>query len=137
MNQFRCEWSGCLAKSQYVFEATFAFTSACISYRIKECQDLLKQYEESGDPDIADHLIESLDAARRHHWEELTSQMNFTHSSQKSWALIRRIGAAQQPPKSTHPSVSTNAVAAHLIQVANASRLLMHRTTKFERQVRM
>jgi len=37
----------------------------------KECQDLLKQYEESGDPDIADHLIESLDAARRHRWEEL------------------------------------------------------------------
>ena len=25
----------------------------------EECQDLLRQYEESGDPDIADHLIES------------------------------------------------------------------------------
>jgi len=25
----------------------------------EECQDLLKQYEESGDPDVADHLIES------------------------------------------------------------------------------
>jgi len=32
----------------------------------EQCQDLLKQYEESGDPDIADHLIESLDAARQH-----------------------------------------------------------------------
>ena len=42
----------------------------------EECQDLLKQYEESGDPDIADHLIESLDAARQHRWEELTSKMN-------------------------------------------------------------
>jgi len=39
----------------------------------EECQDLLKQYEES------------LDLARRHHWEELTSKMNFTHSSRKSW----------------------------------------------------
>jgi len=38
----------------------------------EECQDLglLKQYEESGDPDIADHLIESLDVARRHRWED-------------------------------------------------------------------
>ena len=54
-------------------------------------QDLLKQYEDSGDPDIADHLVESLDAARRHRWEELTSKMNFTHSSRKSWALIRRL----------------------------------------------
>ena len=33
----------------------------------EKCQDLLKQYtEESGDPDIADQTIESLDAARRH-----------------------------------------------------------------------
>jgi len=71
---------------------------------------------------VANHLIESLDAARRHRWEELTSQTNFTHSSRKSYALIRRLGAAQQPPKSksTHPSVSANAVAAHLIQVAKA-----------------
>jgi len=46
--------------------------------------------------------------------------MNFTHSSQKNWALIRQLGAAQQPPKSTHPSVSANAVATHLIQVAKA-----------------
>ena len=98
----------------------------------EECQDLLKQYEESGDPDIADHLIDSLDAARQHRWEELTSKMNFTHSSWKSWALIHRLGAAQQPPKSTHPSVSANAVAAHLIQVAKAPH-----DKKFERQVRM
>ena len=49
----------------------------------EECQDLLKQYKESGDPDIADHLInsfdadhliESLDATHRHRWEELTSK---------------------------------------------------------------
>ncbi len=97
----------------------------------EECRVLLKQYEESGDADIADHLIESLDAARRHRWEELTSQMNFTHSSRKSWALIRRLGAAQQPPKSSHPPVSANAVAAHLIQVAKAPH-----NKKFERQVR-
>jgi len=97
-----------------------------------ECQDSLKQYEESGDPDIADHLIESLDVARWHRWEKLTSKMNFTHSSRKSWALICQHGAAQQPFKSTHPSVSANAVDAHLIQVAKAPH-----DKKFERQVRM
>jgi len=69
----------------------------------EECQDLLKQYEDSGDPDVTDHLIELLDAARQHHWEELTLKMSFTHSSRKSWALICRLGAAQQPPKSIHP----------------------------------
>jgi len=58
--------------------------------------------------------------------------MNFTHSSWKSWALIRRLGVAQQPPKSTHPSVSANAVATHFIQVAKAPH-----DKKFECQVRM
>jgi len=58
--------------------------------------------------------------------------MNFTHSSRKKWALIHWLGAAQQPPKSTHPSVSANAVATHLIQVAKA----LH-DKKFECQVRM
>jgi len=45
---------------------------------------------------------------------------------------MRRLGAAQQPPKSTHLSVSANALAAHLIQVAKAPH-----DKKFERQVRM
>jgi len=58
--------------------------------------------------------------------------MNFAHSNRKSWALIHRLGAAQQPPKSTYPSVSGNAVAAHLIQVSIAPH-----DKKFECQVRM
>jgi hypothetical protein len=85
-----------------------------------ECSALLKQYEESGDPDIADHLIESLDAARRQRWEESTAKMDYTRSSRKSWSLIRRLGAAQRPPKMNHPPVKANAVAAHLVKVAKA-----------------
>ncbi len=49
-----------------------------------ECQALLEEYEGSGNPDIADHLIESLDAARRSRSEESVEKLNFTHSSQKS-----------------------------------------------------
>ena len=30
----------------------------------EECQTLLQEYEDTGDPDITDHLIESLNAAR-------------------------------------------------------------------------
>jgi hypothetical protein len=85
-----------------------------------ECQALLRQYEESGDPDIADHLIESLDAARKTRWEESTTKLDLRRSSRKSWALIRRLGAAQRPPKKNHPPVTANAVAAHLVQVAKA-----------------
>jgi hypothetical protein len=96
-----------------------------------ECSALLTEFENSGDPDVADHLIDSLDAARRRRWEESTSQMDYTRSSRKSWALIRRLGAAQRPPKINHPPVKANAVASHLVQVAKAPR-----DKKFERQVR-
>ena len=86
----------------------------------EEYAALLDEYEKIGDPDIADHLIESLDAARRARWEETTAQMNFTHSNWKSWSLIRRIGVAQRPPKATRPPVSTNAIASHLVHVGKA-----------------
>jgi len=78
----------------------------------EECKALPEQYEASGDPDIADHLTESLDAARRVRWEESTANLNFTHSSRKwCWNLIHRLGAAQQPPVQSRPSVCPNAVA--------------------------
>jgi len=70
--------------------------------------------------DIADHLIEPLDAARRARWVGSTARMNFTHSSQKSWALLRRLGAAQRPPQSARPLISANKVASHLVQVPTA-----------------
>ena len=49
----------------------------------EEAAALLQQYEESGDPDIADNLIESLNAARRDRWEESTSQLNITLKQEK------------------------------------------------------
>lgn len=85
-----------------------------------ECAALLKQYEASGDPDIADHLIESLNAARCARWEKETANMDFTHSSRKSWNLLRRLGAAQQPPAPSRPLVKPNQVASHLLHVARA-----------------
>ena len=56
--------------------------------------------------------------------------MRYTNPRLLYFTLL--LGAAQQPPKSTYPSVSANAIAAHLIQVAKAPH-----DKKFERQVRM
>jgi len=58
-------------------------------------------------------VIESLDAA----WK---GKMDMTHSSRKAWALIQRFGAAERPPRKSGTPVRANAVAAHLIQVAQA-----------------
>jgi len=81
---------------------------------------------ESGHSDIADNLIESLNAARRDRWEESTSQLNFTHSSRKSWFLIRRLGAAQRPVQVSRPPVSANAVASHLVRVGKTPKVQKH-----------
>jgi len=86
----------------------------------EEAQTLQDKNEKSGDPDIADHLIESLDAARCARWEESTARMNYSHSSQKSWALLCQLGAAQRPPQSPRPPVSAYKVASHLVLVAKA-----------------
>jgi len=74
------------------------FRPTCLD---EECQDLQKQDEESGDPDIADHLIESLDAARRHRWEELTSKVNITHST--TTQVNTSISQLQCCCRSSHP----------------------------------
>jgi len=46
--------------------------------------------------------------------------MNFTKSNRKSSSLIRRLGAAQNPTRTSHPPVKADAVARHLHQVARA-----------------
>ena len=85
-----------------------------------ECQQLLEQYSNSGDPHIADHLVECLDNARRARWEEMTSSLDFTHSRRKGWNLICKLSSGQQLPSSTRPSVTPNAVASHLVKVGKA-----------------
>ena len=54
-------------------------------------------------------------------WKETMSKLDFTHSNQLSWSLIRRLGEAQQPPKRSHAPVRANSVAAHLTQVGKDS----------------
>ena len=95
----------------------YLFYTSCLD---SECAALLREYESSGHPDIADYLIESLNAARCARWEKDTAGLDFTHSSRKSWNLIRRLGAAQQPPSQSHPLVTPNQVASHLLKVAKA-----------------
>ena len=107
------------------------FRPAYIPALNSECSELLKQYEESNDSAIAEQLIECLDTARLQRWEESMTKLDFTRSSRKSWALVRRLGEALQPPKLCHAPVRANAVAAHLVQVGKASS-----DRVFERRVR-
>ena len=77
------------------------------------------QLQETGQKEVADHLIESLDAASCR-LEETTKQMNLPKSSRRSWWLIQRLWLVQNPPATSNPPVKADAVASHLLQVARA-----------------
>lgn len=70
----------------------------------KQCESLLQEYNNTGNPQTADSLTKLLDEERRKRWHELVEQLDFTHSSRKSWGLLRKLGGA------VHPSSKQSAV---------------------------
>jgi len=65
----------------------------------KECELLLQEYEQSGSEVTANRLMVLLDEKRRNRWTSAMEGMDYTHSSRKSWALLRKLGAAQPSRK--------------------------------------
>lgn len=64
-----------------------------------EMEEVYKQFEEQGDDEISEILLELLSAARKVKWENVTQEMNFTHSSKKGWRLLRHLGETSKPIK--------------------------------------
>lgn len=65
----------------------------------KECDSLLREYDETGNEVTANRLIALLDEERRNRWITAMGEMDYTHSSRKSWSLLRKLGAAQPTRK--------------------------------------
>uniref|UniRef100_H3AEF4 Endonuclease/exonuclease/phosphatase domain-containing protein n=1 Tax=Latimeria chalumnae TaxID=7897 RepID=H3AEF4_LATCH len=86
----------------------------------EECAELLKQYEESGDPDITTHLLDSLNASRRTRTNHVKIQPQSLGTQKIS--TIRKLGAVQKPPAQCRHPVSPNSIATHLINVAKADK---------------
>lgn len=85
-----------------------------------ETERLYKEYCESGDSEVADDLIHSLDNARKVKWLKTVEEMNFTRSSRKAWAVIRRLGAAN-PKQCGKAPISANKVASRLVQLTKVN----------------
>ncbi|KAL4153873.1 hypothetical protein QTP88_001706 [Uroleucon formosanum] len=75
----------------------------------KECDKLLNEYEQTQSDVTADRLISLLDEERRQRWVKVMEEMDFSHSSRKSWDLLRKLGSAQ-PTRKEH-GITANAVA--------------------------
>lgn len=76
--------------------------------------------------DAALVLLRHINEKRGERWRELTSDLDFTHSSRKAWALLRKLGTAPTINRSTI-SVIPNAVATRLL---NLSKVPMERAEK-------
>lgn len=82
-----------------------------------DTENLKRAFEDTGDPQIAQQMINSLDSARTKRWRETSEGIDFIHSSRKGWNLLRRLGAAAPPPLKTL-SIHPNTIADRLEKVS-------------------
>jgi hypothetical protein len=85
----------------------------------KKSEDLYKEFVESGDSEIADDLVTSLDLARRQKWMETMESMDFKTSSREAWSLLRKLGEGDKI-KNTKQPISPNTIASHIAQTSRA-----------------
>lgn len=83
----------------------------------EETDRLYREFKESGDQELADDLLKSLDNARRERWCETVETMTFARSSRKPWSLIRKLGAAR-PPNPNDAKIHPNRVARRIIRMS-------------------
>ncbi|KAL4135052.1 hypothetical protein QTP88_006714 [Uroleucon formosanum] len=57
----------------------------------KECDKLLSEYEQTKSEVTSDRLTKLFDEERRQRWVKAMEEMDFSHSSRKSWDLLRKL----------------------------------------------
>lgn len=97
-------------------------------------EELYQIFLESGDQEIADELLHSLDAARQQKWSETVESMNFQTSSRQAWSLLRKLGSGA-PAQRQKPGISPNAIASHIAATSRAPKVKAH-TIEIKRELR-
>ena len=85
-----------------------------IPCRTNESEALFEQYKENGDPDTGTKLMTSLKERRCKRWSEEMAALDFTHSSRRSWRLLRKLGGATHS-KRQQSNLTANEVAHQLL----------------------
>lgn len=91
-----------------------------------DIEKLFNDFENSGDPEIADELLNALTAARKEKWEEKTKNIDFTHSSRKSWKVLRKLGAASNPVQ-LKSNMKPDTIATRIVKISNGVSLSKRR----------
>nr|CAI5825299.1 unnamed protein product [Callosobruchus analis] len=82
-------------------------------------EQLYNEFVESGDREVGDELLHSLDASRRSKWEDTVQHIDFTRSSRKAWSLLRKLGGGNQIQRESAP-LHPNVVAHQIVKTSRA-----------------
>ncbi|KAG5870120.1 hypothetical protein JTB14_000096 [Gonioctena quinquepunctata] len=85
----------------------------------EESQSLYEEFEDSGNPETADHLLRSLDASRMDKWTSAVECMKFARSSRKAWGLLRKLGECNGNVVG-NASINPNQIANRIVDVSRA-----------------
>lgn len=99
----------------------------------RRSEQLYHQYCQSEDPSMANELIKHLDKSRREKWINTLNGLNFTHSSHKTWTLLRKLGGAS-PQCAITPAITPDQIASNLFL---NSKIKISPSQKKELKVRM
>ena len=81
----------------------------------KTSEELLKEYEQTQDQDIAEKLLDSLQDERRKRWTETVENLDMKHSSRHAWKLIKKLDP-EKNMNTTAPVIEANEVAKEIKQ---------------------
>lgn len=95
---------------------------------------LYQNFLETGDQEIADELIHSLNAARQQKWTETVERLNFQTSSRQAWSLLRKLGEGAPKQRQTL-GTNPNKVASHLVATSRAPKDKEH-TIQIKRELK-
>lgn len=97
-------------------------------------EHLYEEFKESGDQEVADNLLHSLDTARRDRWIETVENTDFHRSSRKAWTLLRNLGGStrQNRPSS---QISANQIANYIAETSRSRRDKEH-TIEIKRKLK-
>ncbi|XP_072384497.1 uncharacterized protein [Diabrotica undecimpunctata] len=97
-------------------------------------EELYQNFLESGDQELADELLHSLDAARQQKWTETVESLNFQTSSRQAWTLLRKLGSGT-PITRNKTTINPNTIASHLVSTSRAPKDKPH-TIKVKRELK-
>lgn len=84
-----------------------------------ESDRLYKEFLESGQSEIAEDLLYSLDLNRKDKWMHTVENMDFRKSSRKAWSILRKLDANSMPIVNK-PNIVPKVIARRIVEMSRA-----------------